>query len=774
MRAGVAIFLFGQLMIACAAGHGVVPVATHSQAHRRGSPQSPTVAGRIQKVVCETVPGTVEVVLLDWVNGQTSALVSSVKHGHVIVAYTSCGLRVLPDCKLGTDLKTNKLESRSTFQRVPTGGLLTNVQVTSSLLAGPSTELATIPLEETTLMPTSWSPLGSSDDEACIGGTHAITQMKVQALADPVAESQATSVDGTDCPFDYERSPSLDYSAPVIQPDPDQFVACPHETCPRRCGRIVSFQLTPVGELPPCPSHLELSEGQCITPGLCPAGQRYVEDRGCEHILTPAEQCGRRRAEFEQHAESLRPGSPEYSTLGDQLRWLADEFDGKIPATRTEDEASNKEASGRADAATELPACEAKDVLYFEAGENYAKGRRIAAAIHTFGIIVQPNGAMSEGPLAARALRRTGELWESMGIFDKAADGYAAYARMTPPPPAAAELSAKAIEFRLGLSACEDACRAVTEFSDRFAANWQDKVIDLILDVGSQCLHQGSGEEVLKLSRQGLALKRLTRSQEFRLLVQAAQTEELLGKAAARKRYAAALGLVPKLATAEAGSADPALQDAVGFILFREAEFERKKLTAVPPLPPFAGLANTHAVRNYLNQIGAPWLMRRVHTAQAVVQKYEAVRSVRPEAAPRWIAAASSRIGEIWDQLVEDVYALPISDEILKDEELREVYRQAVLNATSGLRSDAWQAFKRCADYSLLSMYADTSTEYCLTWLERDESRRRLDALTGSEHESREAEFHSLDTSSLSLYGDRSAWRRSPPVPLGGLPSTPP
>jgi len=187
---------------------------------------------------------------------------------------------------------------------------------------------------------------------------------------------------------------------------------------------------------------------------------------------------------------------------------------------------------------------------------------------------------------------------------------------------------------------------------------------------------------------------------------------------------------------------------AVGEAYFYAADALKKTEVDTIKFPEYHGPGTKEDVIKHVQTKVAAWLQKKKPAIEKVAAEYKKILDLQPEAPPRWVIAAGSRVGLMWGGFVDEFRAAPIPEAWKKDAELRGVYYDALDGASEPIKSGrAKPALVTCLAYSVKFEYFDDFSRSCEVWLAKNYK----------------AEFHVVDE-----------LRPSPTLSNGGLDDKPP
>jgi hypothetical protein len=166
---------------------------------------------------------------------------------------------------------------------------------------------------------------------------------------------------------------------------------------------------------------------------------------------------------------------------------------------------------------------------------------------------------------------------------------------------------------------------------------------------------------------------------------------------------------------------------AEGEVRFFAAEKRRKEVEKLPA-PMYKGNGSRESVTQHVSAKVAPWIKQKRALIEAAEKAYANVVDLKPASPPRWVIAASARVGMMWGRFVAELRATPIPAEWKKSgpvpsapgmtyDELRAAYYEQIDIASEPQRAVARAAFEKCRSLSVKYRYEDQLSRGCDTWL---------------------------------------------------------
>jgi hypothetical protein len=174
---------------------------------------------------------------------------------------------------------------------------------------------------------------------------------------------------------------------------------------------------------------------------------------------------------------------------------------------------------------------------------------------------------------------------------------------------------------------------------------------------------------------------------------------------------------------------------AVGEAMFFAAEQKRAEVDAIR-FPEYKGPGDTTSVSKHINTKVKDWVVKKREALEVTERAYMAILSLQPVAPPRWVIAASARVGQLWAKFATEFRAAPVPKEWRSNglipnsnmtfAELRNMYYEALDEASAPLRDTAKAAFETCQKNSVRFQWYDENTRICDQWLARYDRKRHI------------------------------------------------
>lgn len=410
-----------------------------------------------------------------------------------------------------------------------------------------------------------------------------------------------------------------------------------------------------------------------------------------------------------------RDGHPDLCQVLDRLRCqvLRQEAEADSAGNRHADSAAKYVAIFRDHQECSEIEGGAMDEILWNAGIEYERARLIGRAIRVRTVLTQ---RFPESELASRATYLIGANYHALAIYSQAATFYEQFATRFPNEDAsgypeaerstrgtAHEALTNAVFFRLGLGEEEQAVSDARLYERNYRRSRARATSQVIFSLGSIYERRGDWNQVFNHYRNFLReYGRQALPQEvIRANVQMGRSQwELDRKREAEPHFRAAVqaferGAVESINRAEGSDEERALylaraKEATSEALFYLAEYQFETFRAVR-FPRFSGPTTLSNVNRWSQSDLFPWLMRKFEALRTAEASYH---RIDPLEIPQWQIAAAARVGEMYQNIIDDVRQAPIPEEISRDPELEGIYLDAlerVLNGSNPGPDGQWE-----------------------------------------------------------------------------------
>ncbi len=430
------------------------------------------------------------------------------------------------------------------------------------------------------------------------------------------------------------------------------------------------------------------------------------------------------------------------------------------------------------------PQSEKCDKLAYNAARAFQAARLIASAIQArSALIAFDNATNGNSPLARKAVYEIGGNFQAIAVYDKAAEFYEKFAGVdTTRKPMVCKIATKeenadkalsdAVVLRLGLGQEEEAICAASAFKASFGGSKPAQTASIQFAIGA---HYADKEEWDK-ARSALvgAMGMIDKGAAPDVQVQAHAT---LGRAYAKMKgggkqasgeFAKVRGIWanPDDALGKIKSSYPGEDEgqigkrvakaltAVGEAYFMAAEDMKEREVDTIRFPAYNGPGTKDDVLKHINTKVKDWLEKKMPAIDKVAAEYKKIVDLKPDAPPRWVIAAGSRVGLMWGTFVDEFRAAPIPKAWKADPELRGIYYDALDGKSQPIKDQkAKPALVTCLTYSVKFQYFDQYSRNCEVWLSKNYK----------------AEYHVVDElRGAPTLANSGLDEKSPPLLIGG------
>ncbi|MDQ3033466.1 MAG: tetratricopeptide repeat protein [Myxococcota bacterium] len=349
--------------------------------------------------------------------------------------------------------------------------------------------------------------------------------------------------------------------------------------------------------------------------------------------------------------------------------------------------------------------CGRLDEVIYNLAIEYEAARLLGRAIQARTTLIE---RFPESPLSKRAVYLVGANYHALAIYSRAADYYEQFATRYPGEDGSectdAERAAgtcaiahaaleNAVFFRLGLGEEDRAIEDVRLYERSYRRSRARETAQVVFSLGSIYERRGDWNRVFghyntwlrSYGRQALPHE-VIRANVY--LGRAKWETDDRGRAEGHFRAAVqawSRGAPEAIARAEGTDEEKALwlaraRDAASEALFYLAEYKLAEFRAIrfPRLPSTRTLAS---VTRWSTEDLAPWLQEKRERLQTAEAAYNLIAELN---VPQWQIAGAARIGEMYQQIVDDMRSAPIPEEIERDDELYGIYVDALEGALNG------------------------------------------------------------------------------------------
>ena len=381
--------------------------------------------------------------------------------------------------------------------------------------------------------------------------------------------------------------------------------------------------------------------------------------------------------------------------------------------------------------------CEKLDEIVYNSARSFQAARLVAKSILARRTLLDSRFHMEKGELAKKATYEIGGNYQAIAVYDQAAEWFEKYARENPKAENADSALSDAVLLRLGLGDEDKAITDASDFRKNYGASKPTTTASIAFAIGN---HYAEKED-WKAARTSLeGSKALFDKASPDVQVQAHAT---LGRAYVNTK--ADIGADAEYSRVRAIWSDPATAvkkineaypgedegqkgkrlgkalNAVGEAYFYFAE--KQKRTIVDPIkfPEYKGAGTKEDVLKHINTKVKDWLEKKGPAIDKVAAEYKKIVDLQPDAPPKWVIAAGSRVGLMWGGFVDDFRAAPIPTAWKKDAEMRGIYYDALDGKSEPVKAGkAKPALVTCLAYSVKFQYFDQFSRSCEVWLAKN------------------------------------------------------
>jgi hypothetical protein len=449
-----------------------------------------------------------------------------------------------------------------------------------------------------------------------------------------------------------------------------------------------------------------------------------------------AEQCsilGRVRRDVDWQKLELRAKQLEAAGPGHEKEW--EEVAGGFLGLWT--------TYGKDACEAKQPGCERMDEVLTNAARYFQRARLLAKAIAVRKILVDPHYGVETRPLARHAVREIGLNYQAIAVYEEAATWFERFAQESTSHAEAPGSLQDAIVLRLGLGQTEQALHDAELFQRAFRGQQAALAAQIAFAIGA---HDAEHADYAQARRRlSAAMAEIDRSAAPDVQIQAhALLGHVLWKTGGESGAAAEFARVrtlyrdPAAVIAKLKAAGDDAQEvrriakvltAVGEALFF-AGTQRQKAADALKFPEYKGSGLRRDVQAHIDGKVAEWIRKKRPALEEAEKEYHRVLDLQPDAPPRWVIAASARVGQMWGKFVAEFRAAPIPKEWKQNgpspygdltwEEIRAAYYEAIDRASEPDRKRAKAAFQTCLSHSSRFQYFDEHSRACEAWLSKN------------------------------------------------------
>lgn len=327
------------------------------------------------------------------------------------------------------------------------------------------------------------------------------------------------------------------------------------------------------------------------------------------------------------------------------------------------------------------------DKAYENAARNFEREKRIEDAIQARLALVNN---VSGSPLVPEALYKIGLNLQALAIFSKASDALEFFGKKFPQRPEAKEALRRAAVFRLGLGQYEKAEDTSREYLKLVGKEDAAKAAKVFFGLSEIFEKQGDWNRVVRHNQR--FLKDYRDSGQINLLL-AAHTR--IGNAymsmkpkdtrKAQRAYKSAYESYKKLSQNQIAQLDSQGRAAVAEARFKMGEeiFSELKRTPLKVRP-------YRNVKKFIKEM----TKKIKKKSEIAIRAREVFLEVIQFKSPTWAIAALARIGQIFEDLSDEIYNVPAPKSF--DEEQVEIFKGAMAERAEAPRAKAKESYELC------------------------------------------------------------------------------
>ncbi len=434
-----------------------------------------------------------------------------------------------------------------------------------------------------------------------------------------------------------------------------------------------------------------------------------------------------------------------------------------------------------------LPA-EKCNELADKAARLFQSAHLVARAIQVrFALIAFDAATRSHLPQARRALYELAENYRSIAVYDRAAELYERFAGVdTNTRPMVCKLAAKdadadqalaaAVLLRLGLGQEAEATCAASALSAEFGGSRPAYTASVQFAIAAHYVGKEEWEKVRTTLLDTMATIDKTAAPDIQVQAHAA-----LGRAYAKMRggerqasrefakvrtiWSSPEGAVQAINASYPGEDEgqrlrrlALTLTAVGEATFMAAEEKKQREVDTIDFPVYRGRGTSDDILAYVNTKVEDWVRRKSSAIENVSAEYTKVVDLQPAPPPRWVIAASSRVGLLWGSVVDEARTAPIPLAWRANARLRGIYHAGLEDKIERIKQrKAKPALVACVGRSAKLQYFDAYSRGCELWLSKNFR----------------TEFHGFDElGPIPTPPSSGPGASSPPLPLGHAPGS--
>ncbi len=386
----------------------------------------------------------------------------------------------------------------------------------------------------------------------------------------------------------------------------------------------------------------------------------------------------------------------------------------------------------------QAPTCDKLDEIVYNSARAYQAARLVAKAIRARMTLLNPQFHMDSSALAKKATLEIGKNYQAIAVYDAAADWYEKYAKMDKNAEGADGALSDATLLRLQLGQEDEAITDAKLFMRNYGAAKPETTASIAFAIGTHYADKEDWDHAkgALTGSMGVINKAAPDIQvQAHATLARAYAHTRGGDGNAKTEYAKVRTLWqnPQDAIARINSAYPGEDEgtkqkrigkavtAVGEAYFYAADALKKTEVDTIKFPEYHGNGTKDDVLKHVKTKVSAWMEKKRPAIEKVAAEYKKIVDLQPDAPPRWVIAAGSRVGLMWGSFVDEFRAAPIPEAWKKDAEMRGVYYDALDGASEPIKSrQAKPALVTCLAYSVKFEYFDEFSRSCEVWLAKN------------------------------------------------------
>ncbi|NUP13117.1 MAG: tetratricopeptide repeat protein [Polyangiaceae bacterium] len=392
--------------------------------------------------------------------------------------------------------------------------------------------------------------------------------------------------------------------------------------------------------------------------------------------------------------------------------------------------------------ANDKQGCARNDEILYDASRAFQAARLLAKSIAIKKVLINPKYNLHETPSAKKAVYEIGANYQAIAVYDEAAAFYERFAAESSKDEKAPQALSDAVVMRLGLGQKDVALKDAELFARVFTGRGA-QAAQVAYAIGAYHADKGDWAAARKQLERDMSSIDKNATLDVKIQAHAAlgRAHDKLGSSArAKQEYervraswkdpTAAVESIKKVA-GDSPNAERRLGktlEAVGEALFFAAE-QKRDVTDRIVFPEYKGSGERKEVEQFIATKVADWQKKKRAAIEDADRSYQEVLKLTPEAPPRWVIAAGSRVGQMKGKFVAQFRAAPIPKEWKQNgpspygdllwEEIRGAYLAELDRVSEPDKLAAKAAYQDCLDRSVKFQYFDEHSRTCEAWLSR-------------------------------------------------------